>query len=400
MDTACTLDEVKQQVLDGLSDLFSSKWHLAFTAFFGGLLLLGVGFGVHALMVGFHSVYGVTREVPWGILISTYVFFAVTSTGLCLVSSIGHLFGVKDFMPIAKRAVFLSIVMLIAAFMIIFFDIENPFRMAVWNVLSPGLKSNIWWMGTLYGICLVFMGIEFFFLIKGSQKWAMYSGLLAVIGEVAANTTLGGVFGTLYARDYWFGPYMSIFFIVSAMMCGCAAIIFFTWWASKMNTAKMDAQMSRAMEVVSKLGAALAAAIIVFTVWKVITGIVGSAGMYTATMAFLTGPYSGYFWGFEVMLGLVLPFMFWIVAKGKDMNLMVIASLMMLIGVFVMRYDMVLYGQIVPVFYELGVKEYSSLLIIKVTLHEFMVVIAGIALTLTAFMAGEKIFQGHKSEIH
>ena len=394
------MDDVVKNVLDGLGDLLSSKWYLAFTAFFGALFLAGVGFGIHALVVGFHNVYGVTREVPWGILIAAYVFFAVTSTGLCLVSAIGHLFGVKNFMPIAKRAVFLSILMLLSGFLIIFFDIENPFRMAIYNVLSPGLTSNIWWMGTLYGICLVFMGIEFFFLIKGDTKWAMYSGLIAVIGEIAANTTLGGVFGTLHGREYWFGPYMSIFFITSAMMTGCAAIIFFTWWASKMDTAKMDGPMTTAMDSISKLGAALTAAVIVFTVWKVITGYLGSAGVNVATMAFLTGPYSANFWGFEVMLALVLPFIFWVVAKGKDMNLMVIASFIMLIGVFVMRYDMVLYGQIVPSFYELGVKEYSELLIIKPTFHEIMVVLAGVALTLTGFMAGEKIFQGHKSEIH
>ena len=48
-----------------------------------------------AIRTGYHEAYATTREIPWGILISTYVFFVVTSTGLCIVSSIGHVFGVK-----------------------------------------------------------------------------------------------------------------------------------------------------------------------------------------------------------------------------------------------------------------------------------------------------------------
>jgi molybdopterin-containing oxidoreductase family membrane subunit len=84
--------------------------------------------GLNAMNTGYRHAYGISREIPWGILISSYVFFVVTSTGLCIVSSIGHVFGIKDYMPIAKRSVFLAIVTIIAGFMVIFFDIENPFK--------------------------------------------------------------------------------------------------------------------------------------------------------------------------------------------------------------------------------------------------------------------------------
>jgi len=40
-----------------------------------------------------HHAYNVTRQHPWGLLISMYVFFVVSSTGLCIISSIGHVFG-------------------------------------------------------------------------------------------------------------------------------------------------------------------------------------------------------------------------------------------------------------------------------------------------------------------
>jgi molybdopterin-containing oxidoreductase family membrane subunit len=39
------------------------------------LAVVGVAFGVHAFFQGYHHAYNVTREVPWGLLIATYVFF-------------------------------------------------------------------------------------------------------------------------------------------------------------------------------------------------------------------------------------------------------------------------------------------------------------------------------------
>ena len=61
-------------------------------------------------------------------LIATYVFFAVSSTGLCLVSSLGHIFGFKVFEPIAKKAVFLAFVMLLVGFAVIGTELESPMR--------------------------------------------------------------------------------------------------------------------------------------------------------------------------------------------------------------------------------------------------------------------------------
>ena len=39
--------------------------------------------------------------------------------------------------------------------------------MAIYNVISPNLTSNIWWMGTLYGAYMVFMAVEFCLLVTG-----------------------------------------------------------------------------------------------------------------------------------------------------------------------------------------------------------------------------------------
>ncbi|HMK60953.1 MAG TPA: NrfD/PsrC family molybdoenzyme membrane anchor subunit [Dissulfurispiraceae bacterium] len=383
-----------------LQALHGTKGYYAALIISGMLFLAAVAAGLHAKYIGTMHAYGASREVPWGILISTYVFFVVTSTGLCLVSSIGHVFGVKDFMPIAKRSVFLSIMTIVAGFFVIAFEIENPFRMAIYNVISPNLTSNIWWMGTLYGAYLFFMAVEFTFLVLNKPRIATAMGFMGVVSGIAAHSNLGAVFGMLHGREFWYGPYMPIYFIASAMMSGAATIIFFTWLAYKTNGERMDATMMRALNVTTKVGILLICTILFFTAWKFIAGFVGGEAKSAALELLLTGSYAFNFWVLEMALGMVIPLALFVLSRGQNLKLIAAASAMMIFGIFFMRYDLVIVGQLVPVYYELGVNDYAQLLSYAPSAHEIVIVLGGLAFVGLTFLLGEKIFSGHKSEIH
>lgn len=393
--------ETFRHLLDSISQMLSGTRSYYLLLGIGGLLMyIAAMFGVSAMSKGYREVYGITREIPWGILISTYVFFVVTSTGLCIVSSIGHVFGVKQFMPIATRAVFLSVVTIFAGFTVIFFDIENPFRMALYNVISPNLTSNIWWMGTLYGAYMLFMTLEFVFLLLHWHRFATYAGLAGLISGISAHSNLGAIFGMLHSREYWFGPYMPIYFIASAIMSGCAAIMLFTYLGYKVNNEQMDRPMESAMQSIAKLSALMIAILLFFTAWKVLTGLVGGEGKRMAILAMLKGPYAINFYVFEVLIGMVIPFVMLLKSRFKDMRVLFTASVLMIIGIFFMRYDLVVVGQIVPVFHELGVREYAGLLSYRPSIHEIMLCIGGLGIVATAFLIGEKVFKGHKFYLH
>jgi len=367
----------------------------------GLFTLIGVAFGVHAMFAGHEHVYGVTREVPWGLMLGAYVFFVVSSTGLCLVSSIGHVFGFEAFKPIAKRSVYLAIATIVAGFLVIAFEIENPWRMAVYNIISPNLSSNIWWMGTLYGAYLFFMLIEFALLQAGKHKTAGMLGLLGVISGVAAHSNLGAVFGLLNGREFWHGPYMPIYFIVSAMMSGCATVIFFHWLGYKINGWKMSETLQKSLRSVAKLGALLYLVIMFFTTWKFIAGVSGHPpGEYEAFMSLFNGSYAKNFWYGEVGLGLAIPFLIILGVRAKNLTAMAIGSGASIVGIFVMRYDLVIVGQIVPGFHELNIVNLPHLLPYTPTLHEWMVTLAGFAFCGLLFMMGERLFRGHLSEDH
>ncbi len=368
----------------------------------GGLLAaLGLAAGLHSMYAGHEHTFGVTRDVPWGLLIAAYVFFVVSSTGLCLVSSIGHVFGVEAFKPIAKRSVFMAIVTIVAGFFVIGFEIENPWRMPIYNLLSPNPTSNIWWMGTLYGAYLFFMVVEFALLQMEKHKTAGILGLLGVVSGIAAHSNLGAVFGLLSGREFWHGPYMPIYFITSAMMSGCAAVIFFHCLGYRANGWKMSEKLEASLMATAKLGATLIAVIMFFTTWKMISGISGQPpGKYEAMMALISGPYAINFWLGEVMLGMVIPFAMILAARAKNIPVLFWSSVSGIIGIFFMRYDLVVVGQIVPWYSEFGVVDMPHLLTYTPSLHEIVITAGAMGLCVMGFFMGERLFRGHLSEDH
>jgi molybdopterin-containing oxidoreductase family membrane subunit len=384
----------------GLEATESGKYNLAI-----GLLalmtLIGVGAGIHSLYVGHEHTFGVSRGVPWGSLIAAYVFFVVTSTGLCIVSSIGHVFGFKNFNPIAKRAVFLSIATIVAGFMVIAFEIENSWRMPVGNIIGANFTSNIWWMGTLYGAYLFFMMVEFLMLQLENHKAAMGFGLAGLLMGIVAHSNLGAVFGLLNGREFWHGPYMPIYFIVSAAMSGCLAIIFFTWLAYRVNGWEMPDEMKNALESVGKVGALMIGVLLFFTSWKMIAGVTGHPpGKYAAMQTLLGGTYALNFWLGEIALGMIIPFILILAVRGKNMTALFIASFAGMIGIFFMRYDLVIVGQLIPHFHGMGLVDYPEILKYAPTPHELLVVLGGIGCSGLLFLVGEKMFRGHLSESH
>ncbi len=398
--TGRMVDISKKWGFDGFAALQkASPGYKMIMGFFALLALAGLAVGLHGLFVGYHHVYGVSRQIAWGLLISVYIFCVVTSTGLCIISSIGHVFGGEAFMPIAKRAVFLSITFMFGGFCIIFFDIENPFRMAIWNVFSPNIVSNMWWMGTLYGLYLVFMMIEYYFLLDQKHTLSRLTGFLGLVVGVAAHSNLGAVFGMLHGRPFWYGPYLPIYFIFSAAMSGGCAILFFTVIGWKINPEVMNHRMERAVRAVTQVTIFLISVIIFFTIWKIITGMV-SEGKELVIMSFLKGNYAVNFWFFEVFLGMLLPLVLLIRSRGKNFNMILWATGLMMIGIFFMRYDIVIPGQMESVYHSLGVVEEANLLTYTPSFHEIMASLFGIGFIGLVYFAGEKMLNGHQLEKH
>ncbi len=358
---------------------------------FGLMLIVGVGVGLAGFFIGHEHIFNNTREVPWGLLISTYAFFAITSTGLCLLAAISHVFGGNKLAPLANRMVWISLITILSGFVVIGMEIESPWRMAIYNVISPNITSNIWWMGTLYGMALGFILLEFWLILTRHYTLALALGILGALAEVAANTCLGGVFSTLAARPFWYGSQLPVYFLACAFLSGAAASIFFTHYAYVIRGRKMEQHVYEGVQAAGKVLLLMLILVAVSTFWKMASFYVGgTSDGRTAADALYSGPLSFNFWTLEVGVGLVGPVLLLVVSRMKSVVAMSTAGLMALVGMFVARLDMVIAGQIVPQY--TGFNNLPTYLNYMPSGFEWIVALAGIGFTGIAFLQGERFF--------
>lgn len=356
----------------------------ALTLVFLGLFVIGVLF---YLLHGHHA-YNVTREHPWGLLIAVYIFFVVSSTGLCIVGSLGDVFGFKDYMAISKRAIFGSIVTIVAGFAVIAFEIGHPITMMIYNVLTPGLTSAIWWMGTLYGLYLTFMIIEFVFLLKNDMKSAKTFGLIGLLVGLAAHSNLGGVFGFLNARTVSNGVFYPTYFILTAFITGVFIAFIMMGFRYKLSFPK---EIQTMLSGLAKIQALLISILIFFVTWKFLTDVYGGMPNRAEVAGHILGSWT--FWA-EVILAMLIPLTIILASKASAYKAIFFASLSGMVGIFFMRYNLVHDTQLKPL-QEMKIREYQ---LTPEWVHyfpsatEIMISLGGLGLCLALYYVGTKLF--------
>jgi molybdopterin-containing oxidoreductase family membrane subunit len=358
------------------------------------LAMFVVGVGIY--LVHGHHAYNVTREHPWGLLIAVYIFFVVSSTGLCIIGSLGDVFGFKDYMLISKRAIFGSIVTILAGFAVIAFEIGHPVTMMIYNVLSPGLTSAIWWMGTLYGLYLTFMIIEFYFLLHHDMKKAKMFGLTGLLIGLAAHSNLGSVFGFLNARPISNGVFYPTYFILTAFITGVFLAFIMMGFRYKLN---FPEKVKTMMVGLAKIQGLLISILIFFVTWKLLTDMYGGMPNRAEVAHHILG--SGAFWT-EVLLAMAIPLFVILKDMGKNPVTLFWISMSGMVGIFFMRYNLVHDTQLKPL-QMMKTREYQ---LAPDWIHyfpgstEIMISLGGLGLCLLLYYVGTKVFNLDEEEAH
>jgi molybdopterin-containing oxidoreductase family membrane subunit len=363
------------------------KW---ITHLFSLITIAGLTAGVYATMTGHQISYGVSREIPWGILISSFAFFAITSTGLCLIAAISHAYGVTLLRPLGSRSVYLAIITTVTAFMLLAFSVENPWLLIYYNAVSPSLTSNIWWLSTLYGIMSGCLFLRFAFLVSGSKGAALSFGIIAAVASVGANNNLGGLFTLASDPPIWFGVQLLILFLASAVLSGTAAIIIFTVIAYFIRRKSIVGETQKALETAATIMALMIGIVLVVTIARFYTMFFSDSpdpGI-VAARSLINGPLAVNFWAFEIATGLIAPLALLLVTRTKSIWAMTLASSMALLGAYVQRFDLVYSAQIIPKFS--GWNELPQYLHYFPTGAEFIVVIGAFGLVGWGFLLGER----------
>ena len=351
----------------------------------GLAISLAVAF-THLISQGHASFNTASSGVTWGLPVVTYVFFALTSTGLTLVASLALVFGLKAFYPIAKRCIWLSIASIIAGFASLGLELGHPFRM-IWAIpLNFQYQSPLLWMGVFYATFLV-LGLLKFRRIHGGDWDSQGSrtlGIAALTAEVFAALTLGSAFGMMAMRPFWFGPEVPVNFLLSGATTGAAFAVLITYIAHgglERMPQKVRSVMTGAMPKVLATAVAL---YFLMTLYRTVNGLWSNADGLQVWDVIVRSPL---YW--LEMAALVVAFLLMVGPDTRARGPMQVgAALLTLVAAFIGRYEFVIGGQLVPLFKGAWV---PGLIDYVPSLAEWMLTIMALSITFLVYAMGERM---------
>ena len=328
--------------------------------------------------------------VNWGMAVSTYVFLALTSSGLTFIASLSMVFGFREYYAVAKRCVWLAIITLGAAFTVLAFELGHPFRMLWAMPSSMQYLSPMFWMGVFYLIDLVLM------LIKFDRLWhddwdsplSRFLSIASFVAVVLASGMLGLVFGSMVMRPMWYGSFTAVYFVLTAALSGAATIVLTTYMAYGFRHENMPEPL-RSMatgKALPKVFATLSGIALFSVVTRMWTGLWSNLDGLEGFHALARSP------AFHVELWacLALPFVLMVAPSlQRQPRWQIAAAALVLLGMFIDRYMFLVTGQAVPMFkgaWASGLTEYVP------SLTEWMMTALGFAIVFAFYGLGEKLF--------
>jgi Ni/Fe-hydrogenase subunit HybB-like protein len=350
-------------------------------------VILGVIAAIGLLNQG-HASFNTNSNISWGLPVATYVFFVLTSTGLTFVASLAMVFGMKEFYPIAKRCIWGAIATLITGFIALGLEIGNPLRM-IWVIpTNMATTSPMWWMGLFYTSYMVFLIWKFLLVQKGdwTSTQSKVIGILSFVTVIFAHATLGSVFGMMAMRPFWYGGMVPVYFLITAALSGLAFIMLFINLDYGMSQANMTDRVRRAMtHYMPPIFGLVLGLVLVFTLARTITGLWTNVTEVNIPTQYLV---SSFWFQAEIWLGMVLPFLLMLSPLRTNAKVQTLAGLLVILALFIGRYEYVIGGQLVPMFKGAW---YPDLLPYVPSLTEWGVIILAASLGMLLYAFGDKM---------
>lgn len=326
--------------------------------------------------------YNVHHEIPFGILIAQYFYLTGLSAGSFVISVLATMLGRLEYKPLGKIGAIAAPMLLIVAPINLIVELEQPLRF--WHLfLYRNLGSAMTWgtfLLTLYPLeCLIYA----YFVFKGNMKWAKYMGMIGIPLAISVHGYTGFILAMGKARVLWNTPLMPILFLISAVVSGIALVIVVAairhWFFSKKVSAVMPAEETERELALANDGGGLAIHAIadsvekradkalLFSLAKIMAGFIildlflvfsdalvmlrHTEDAFAVVNLIRFGPthFGFLFLGVEIFLGGILPvILIFLPRTSKSLPVLVAMSILVLMGVFAMRYVLVIGGQFVP----------------------------------------------------
>lgn len=301
----------------------------------GAITVAGIAAWIYQLTQGL-GVTGMSNGTSWGLYITCFMFFVGLSAGGLIVASSASVFHVAEYKKVALPAVILSTVCICCAGMFVLIDLGGIAR--VWRILTgPNFVSPLFWDICVISLYLVINVVYLVFMTSkkpGAQEKVAIVSRFALPVAILVHSVTAWIFGLENAREGWYSALMAPLFVASAMDSGLALLILSLLGLNKSGRFKTDKKL------ISNLAGLLAVCIAIdgyMVGCEVLTmAYPGAAGAETLAIM-TTGATAPFFW-FEIVVGVLIPFILFVFSKNRArMGLVTVASVCVVVGVFFKR---------------------------------------------------------------
>ena len=286
------------------------------------------------------------HQEAFGLNIAIYFYLTGLSAGSFILSTLAYGFGMEKFKPLGRIGVVLATTLLIIAPFFLLLHLGAPYR--AWHLfVYLNMKSPITW-GTflliLYPLNCIIYG---FFMFKENWKLTRIFGRIGIPLAVSVHGYTGFILAFGKARALWNTALMPILFLASAIVSGIALMILVCVVKDRFFSKKKEINK----ELVLNLGKILAWAI-VFDLFLVGSDLlvlsISHSDAQAAAQTILRGEFSFMFLFIENIFGKILPLIVLLVPRFRNLTTVTIVALLVVVGIFFMRYVVVLAGEFVP----------------------------------------------------
>jgi len=290
--------------------------------------------------------YNINHQEAFGLFIAIYFYLTGLSAGSFILSTLSYGFGMDQYKPLGKVGVVLATVLLIIAPLFLLLHIGAPYR--AWHLfVYLNWSSPITWgsfLLVLYPINCIIYG---FFMFKDNLKLTKLFGFIGIPLAISVHGYTGFILAFGKARALWNTALMPILFLASAIVSGIALMILVSIVAGRFFSKEKKINQGLIYSL-SKLLAWM----IVFDLFLVGCDLlvlsISHSDAQAALHLLLGGNFSLLFLVVENLLGKVIPFVLLVVPRFRNLVTVTIASILVFVGIFFMRYGVVLAGEFTP----------------------------------------------------
>ena len=321
-------------------------------------------------------------HVHWSLMIVLYPYITGIVAGAFIVSSLYHVFHVKTLKPISRFALLFALAFLICATWPLLNHLGHPER-AMNMMLTPNPTSAMAGFGYIYSAYMVVLILEILFIYRPTlvalkQKSTGFMRFLYGVLTVGSDNVgpraikvdhkiisflagigipmacvlhgyVGFIFGGVKANPLWATPLMPLIFLLSACVSGIAGIILTYFVIKAIRGEQVDMECVRTC---IKFLWGFFILDFVFEMLEVFTHYYMATHHWHILESLLWGPLYQSYWVYQVMIFSLIPFFLLGLlslirfSDGIVKFFAPLVSLMILIQVLLMRWNVVIGGQL------------------------------------------------------